>query len=230
VKLRSIVAAFVAAAILFAGILTVGAGGAAHAQTVLLDCDKVAGTQSAKPGITNTLQTVTLSLKATTVPRTCSGTLAAQTGPLAKMTGKVSGGGSCIPGLTGYPTNGKITLGWTNLGPTGKPLASSGYVRLAAGAAIQDSVLTDNGLITKGPGVGADLSYTFLQQPTLKNGPTPQSAIGPDGSIIPGTASLLDIGLPCALGTLALTTFVFGTDGTSLTGPALDSSVRISFP
>jgi hypothetical protein len=229
-KPRSIVGAFLVAASAFASMLIVGGGGAAHAQAVLLDCDKIAGTESAKPGITNSVQTLSLSIKATTVPRTCTGALAAETGPLVKMTGKVTGGASCIPGLTGYPTNGKITMGWTNLGPTGKPLASSAYVRLAAGTAIQDSVTTANGIVTKGPGAGADFSFTFLQQPTLKNGPTPQSAIGPDGSIIPGSASLLDIGVPCAIGALALTTFVFGTDGNSLLGPVLDSSVQISLP
>ena len=53
-KLRSRVAAVAAAAGLVAGLLIVGGGGTAQAQdTILIDCDRVAGSASIKPPLSN---------------------------------------------------------------------------------------------------------------------------------------------------------------------------------
>lgn len=225
---RSRLSAAVAAIALVAGLFMVG-GGTARAET-FIDCDHVAGAGKIKPGLTNTPQAVSAAVKSTTVG-TCSGALLATTGPLTAVKGKLVGNGSCDTSAVGDPTMplaGKLSLVWTELSDKGKPLVSSTFVRIAADPVTLDSLGISNGIVTKGPGVGMDVSGGLLYQPTAKN-VEGISTIDANGNVVPGTASLL-IGADCLAGTSAIDSVVFGTDGTSLLGTPFDSSLSFSLP
>jgi hypothetical protein len=197
----------------------------------------VAGTAKVKPALNNTVQAnVAISFKnSLTVgfPRTCTGTLAASAGPLTAFKGKVVGNTSCDSAATGpaspYPANGKATNVYTVLGSNGKPVTSSLYIRLGAGATL-DTFAVSNGIVTKGVAVGADVVGSLLQNPViLKNPPAPNSVLDANGNLIPGAGSLA-LGLNCTTGAASLTDVIFSTDGQSLLGPAVDSSVALVLP
>jgi hypothetical protein len=257
--MRSRVAAVAAAAGLVGGMLAFGSG-TSSAVTVLLECDKVLGTGTVSPGISNQSVKQDISIKSAknyTAP--CTGALAGMTGDAIAVSGKFTtdpepknttpdGGFSCDTSATGpvtpYPPYGKLTTKFANPDPvTGKSFTSSAFVRLGSLPGILDGA-TITGIVTKGPGVGADVSGSFLQQPVWKNGVPPLSgtSVGANassldlvnGEVIAGSDSL-QAGLDCLSGTATLTGVVFGTDGTSLLNfvspPAtLNSSVVMSFP
>ncbi len=247
-KFRSRVAAVAAAAGLAAGLLIVGGGGTAHAATTFLTCDKVSGTGTIKPGLTltPTLQTISVgSPKVPTAgqyPRTCTGTLAATTGPLVSQKGKLAGVTSCsaTPPVTPNidPVDGKLDLTWTNF-ELGKQLKTSAYLRLGAGATL-DTFGISNGIITKGPGLGMDLKGDLLQAPVIsKKAPVGSvySSLDTNGNIVFGQSSL-DLGVGCSVGAsigtppqpTTITEVIFSTDGVSLTGPTVDSQLTLSLP
>ncbi|MEJ5255908.1 MAG: hypothetical protein WHS89_11200 [Acidimicrobiales bacterium] len=258
-KKRSRVAAVAAAAGLVGGMLAFGSG-TSSAVTVLLDCDKVLGNGTVSPGISNQSVKQDISIKSAknyTAP--CTGALAGQTGDAIAVSAKfttdpdpkqplITGGFSCDTSATTpdppYPPYGKLSTKFANINPlTGKNFASSAFVRLGSIPGILDGV-TITGIVTKGTGVGADVSGSFLQHPTWKNGVPPLSgtSVGAsassldlvNGEVVAGYDSL-QAGLDCLSGTATLTGVIFGTDGTSLLNfvspPAtLDSSVVMSFP
>ena len=249
---RSRIAAFVAAAGLAAGLLVVCGGGTAHAaDNVWLDCDKVSGTVSAKPGLTATptLQTISFASPkapgAGQYPRTCTsptGSLATTTGALVGVKGKLSGVGSCTPpaGINDDPTDGKLSLTWANFS-LGKPLQSSTYIRLGVGTQ-PDAAGLSNGIVTKGPGAGMDVKGELLQAPIKSKGaPTGSSysSLAADGTIVFGQSSQ-DLGLACVTSSTfgtppqagPLTELIFSTDGaSSLPGnPTVNSSLSFTTP
>ena len=246
-KFRSRVAAVAAAAGLAAGLLIVGGGGTAHAaDNVWLSCDRVSGEGTVKPGLAATSAQQTISVKNPKVPvagqypRTCTsptGTLAATVGPLTAVKGKLVGTTNCsaTPSVTPQPdpVDGKLTLVFTNLDAKFKPLSSSTYIRLGAGATL-DTFGISNGIVTKGAGVGYDLKGDLLQAPYVaKNAPAGSvySTLDNNGNIVFGQSSL-DLGLACSLGlpigTPAqngpITTVIFSTDGQSLITPTVVNS------
>lgn len=243
-KLRSKVAAFAAAAGLAAGMLIVGGGGTAHAAT-FLECDRVSGTGSVKPGLALATAVVSISAaspKAPTAgqyPRTCTGALASTTGALTAVKGKLTGqtncSGAAIPNNTD-PVDGKLDLTWANM-VEGKFLKTSTYVRLGAGETL-DTFGFSNGIVTKGPGLGMDVEGDLLQAPVVTKKPpvgSTYSTLDTNGNVVFG-ASSLDIGLGCATGAsingqpTTVTEVIFSTDGTSLLGPVVNSSVALTLP
>jgi hypothetical protein len=242
VKLRSKVAAFAAAAGLAAGMLIVGGGGTAHAAE-FLNCDRVSGTGSVKPGLSNVTGLQSISAASPKIPtagqypRTCTGTIAATTGPLVSVKGKLSGVTNCsgapVPGNTD-PVDGKFDLNWTTI-VDGKALKTSTYIRLGAGETL-DTFGVSNGIVTKGPGLGMDVEGDLLQAPIVtKNGVGTYSTLSALGTIVFGSASL-DLGLSCQAGVsingqpTTITSLIFSTDGTSLLGPTVDSSLSLTLP
>jgi hypothetical protein len=240
VKLRSKVAAFAAAAGLAAGMLIVGGGGTAHAAT-FLDCDRVSGTGSVKPGLAAATGVQAISAASPKVPtagqypRTCTGTIAATTGPLTAVKGKLTGvtncSGAAVPGNTD-PVDGKFDLTWTT-SVDGKVLKTSSYIRLGAGETL-DTFGVSNGIVTKGPGLGMDVEGSLLQAKGFPPGSV-YSSVDTNGNIVFG-ASSLDLGLSCQLGAsingqpTTITSVVFSTDGTSLLGPTVNSSLSLTLP
>lgn len=246
-RLRSRIAGFAAATGLAAGLLVTGGGGTAHAAT-FLDCDKVSGTVSVKPGLTATSVVQSMAFASPKVPgpgqypRTCTGALAATTGPLLTVKGKLSGLGSCTPpvGPTADPTDGKFDLTWTTA-VDGKALKSSTYIRLGVGSQ-PDAAAFSNGLVVKGPGVGMDIEGELLQAPVRTKGApvgSVYSSLAADGSIVFGQSSQ-DLGLACVtsapfgtpLQSGPFTELIFSTDGaSSLPGnPTVDSSISFTLP
>jgi hypothetical protein len=230
--------------------LIVGGGTASAADIVLIDCDKVSGSVSAKPGLTDqqVLQTLAFSSPklpgAGQYPRECTGPLSATTGPLVSVKGKVSGIGSCVAatGPVTDPTDGKLDFTWTTV-VADKPLKSSAYIRLGAGSQ-PDAAGFANGIVTKGPGVGTDVKGELLQAPVKAKGPagSAYSTLAADGTLVFGQSSQ-DLGLACvtnapfgAPGLPAqsgpLTELIFSTDGqSSLPGnPVVDSSISFTLP
>jgi hypothetical protein len=194
-----------------------------------LECDGVAGSGKVKPGLTAAAQPVALSLR-TTVAGSCRGDLVAATGPLTSLRGKVVGSMSCA--ATGeddsQPLAGKLQLGWTATDAKGHALVSSMFVRLVHSTSVTDGMDVDNGLVVKGPGAGLDAGGGILVQPTRNKVPD-LSTIGADGRVVAGGGSL-GLAVDCAAGIGTTDSFVFGTDGTSLTGAAFDDGVRFSLP
>lgn len=256
--MRSRVVAVAAAAGLMGGMLAFG-GGTSSAATVLLDCDKVLGSGTVSPGLTNQSLKQDISIKsAKNYVAPCTGALAGTTGNAIAVSGKfttdpdpkqplVTGGFSCDPAATApdprYPPYGKLSTKFANIDPlSGKNFAASAFIRLGAIPGILDGA-TVTGIVTKGIGVGADVSGSFLQQPVWVNGiPPAGSSVGTlasqldlvNGEVVAGYDSLA-AGLACLAGGATLNGVIFGTDGTSLLNfvspPAtLDSSVVMSFP
>jgi hypothetical protein len=159
VKFRSRVAAVAAAVGLVAGFLTLGVGTAHAVDTVLIDCDRVAGSAAINPVLPAGGAVVTTGI-ATKGPlvknnadltnflpvattRDCTGILATpgdggtpdDVGLLTKVAGKLSGSATCnlLPGAPTDPLNpvdGLLTFTFTELTSLLKPWASSVYVRL----------------------------------------------------------------------------------------------------
>jgi hypothetical protein len=222
--------------------LIVGGGGTAHAET-FLDCDRVSGTGSVKPGLSAATGVQAISAASPKIPiagqypRTCTGTIAATTGPLVSVKGKLTGvtncSGAAVPGNTD-PVDGKFDLTWTNL-VEGKVLKTSTYIRLGAGETL-DTFGVSNGIVTKGPGLGMDVEGDLLQAPIVtKNGVGTYSSVDTNGNIVFGAASL-DLGLSCQAGIsingqpTTITSLVFSTDGVSLLGPTVNSSLSLTLP
>lgn len=224
--------------------LIVGGGGTAHAATNL-ECDRLSGVGSIKPGLTATQAQQSISVASPKVPtagqypRTCTGPLASVTGPLLSQKGKLAGVTSCgiVPGPpTLDPVDGKLDLTWTTL-VAGKNLKSSLYIRLGAGATL-DTFGISNGIVIKGPGLGMDVEGDLLQAPVITKKPpagSVYSSLDNNGNIVFG-ASSLDLGLSCATATstngqpTTITEVIFSTDGASLTGPTVDSSLKLTLP
>jgi len=224
--------------------LIVGGGGTAHAAT-FLDCDRVSGVGSVKPGLALANGVVSISAAspktptAGQYPRTCTGSLAATTGALIAQKGKLTGETNCSgapnPG-NDDPVDGKLDLTWANI-VDGKNLKSSTYVRLGAGATL-DTLGISNGIVTKGPGVGMDVKGDLLQAPVITKKPpvgSTYSSLDTNGNIVFGTSSL-DLGLSCATGAsvngqpTTIAEVIFSTDGTSLLGPVVNSSLSFQLP
>jgi hypothetical protein len=194
VKLRSRVVAIAAAAGLAAGLLIVGGGGTAQAQdTVLIDCDRIAGTAAIKPPLANVaIANTAISTKGPMVegltqfkpvvaPRDCTGLLATpgdggtpdDVGPLSKVAGKLVGSATCNliadPPITDPldPLDGKLTLTYTTLTALLKPWSSLTYIRVGGGTnpLLPDELVVANGIVTKGAGVGADVHGSFIFAP-----------------------------------------------------------------
>ncbi len=137
---------------------------------------------------------------------------------------------SCNPSLSGYPPNGQILLVYSELRPDGIPMRSFAYVRVQSNATVPDQQDVSNGIVTKGVGAGADVHWSMLQQPVqTRNGPPDQSALSADGSLVPGQGSL-SIVVDCIEGVGSVNMMQWSTDGTSLAGPTLDSSLTLSLP
>jgi hypothetical protein len=196
----------------------------------LLDCSNLAGTTAVKPSLNNTAQTASESFKATNFG-SCTGSQAALAGPITKFTAKFSGSNSCKTSVinANEPMSGKVSVAYTALGANLKPVTSSAYVRVKYGT--DDRLDVSNGLVTKGVGIGGDVSSSLLVQPTSKDktAPQPQSSINGSGVVVPGAGSQTLLS-NCIAGTGTVSTGVFGTDGTSLLGPAVNSSFKISLP
>jgi hypothetical protein len=192
-------------------------------------------------------------------PRTCTGDLAATAGPLTAFKGKVVGDITCAgAGGGGIPANGKVTNVYTEVVNL-KVLNSSLYVRLGAGATL-DTFGISTGIVTKGVGIGADVVGGLLQNPVVvKNPPGPNSTLDSSGILTPGLGSLTQ-GVLCQTGGNVVTTgillaalagipqaeadalavaytgkqditdLIFSTDGTSLLGDPVDSSIKLVYP
>jgi len=175
--------------------MTLGVGTAHAADTVLVDCDRVAGSASIKPPLPNTAITAAISTKGplakdpadTTnfkpivTTRDCTGVLATtgdggnpdNVGNLTKVAAKFSGSATCNlladPPITDAldPLDGALTLTYTTLTPLLKPWASSTYVRIGGGTnpLLPDELVVKNGIVTKGAGVGADVRGGFIFAP-----------------------------------------------------------------
>lgn len=150
-----------------------------------------------------------------------------------------------------YPPSGKGRITFTNTW-NGKPITSDSYLALGGltNAEIQeatgDNTVTTadypdatkvRGIVTKGAGVGAEVSGVVLYQPVATTGgpiPAPVSTIT-GGNIVPGFNSAAT-GLACQTGGATLTGIILGTDGTSLATflnpslPSVNSSLKIQFP
>jgi hypothetical protein len=210
-------------------------------ETVLIDCDNLAGLTSVKAPLTNAYQdNVAMALKTNRLgdfpgqfPRTCEGTSAASAGPLTKVAAKFVGAMSCSSAASPTPVvlpSGKMTFTWTELDPVKlKPFQSSTFLRLDQSKDMIDEVGIANGIVTKGVGVGADVQGAFLHQPTLKNGPADQSTLAADGELIPGPGSLA-LASGCASGANTIAAGLWSTDGTTLTGAPFDSSIKFTLP
>lgn len=205
---------------------------------VLMECNQVALTGAVKAPLNNTMQpNVAFSLKSTTTvgqyPRTCTGSSAAAAGPLTKVSGKLVGPASCAAGTAPVGVaapNGKVTFTWSSLDVKGKPVTSATYLRFDRSTSLVDEVGVENGLVTKGVGIGADVEGSFLLQPTLKKGgPADLSTLAANGSIVAGSGSL-QLATGCTTGVNTISEFVASTDGSSLTGAPFDSSVRFVLP
>jgi hypothetical protein len=259
VKFRSRVAAVAAAAGLLAGLVALNGGSAQAQDTILIDCDRVAGTASVKPPLSNVAVSNTAvatkgpmvgsldPFKPATTTRDCTGILATpgdggnpdDVGPLTKVSGKLVGSATCNlvadPPITDPldPLDGKLTLTYTTLDPNLKPWASSTYVRIGGSddPLLPDALVVNNGIVTKGAAVGADVYGTFIFAPYSKVKPIipDQSFIDGNSVIQPGQGST-DLGLNCILGGAPLGTAFFGTDGTGLLGGVLNSSIGASLP
>jgi hypothetical protein len=251
-----------------AGLVALNAGPAQAQDTILIDCDKVAGTASIKPPLGLEPSVVAAATKGPMVGGTdpfkpvpttvdCTGILATtgdggnpdDVGPLTKVAGKLTGDGSCNLGGAETdpldPLDGKLTLTYSLL-VDGKAVSSAAYVRITTGVdpAVQDRLDIANGIVTKGVGVGGDVYGAFLFSPYSKvkvdhdgdpNTPLQvwpdQTVITSEGTLDAGSGSQV-IGLQCQLGLpgSALGSVFFGTDGESLAGGTLDSSIGISLP
>ena len=205
--------------------------GTAPSGTTLLDCDHLAGTTSVKPELNNTAQIASEGFKGTNFG-SCTGSLASGLGPVTKFSAKFAGSNSCkastLNGLA-TPMSGKVTLAYTATDIKGKALQTSAFVRAKYGT--DDRLDVSNGLVTKGIGVGGDVSGSLLVQPTDKDktAPQPQSTLNGAGNVVPASGSQTLLA-NCIAGTGTIGAGVFGTDGTSLLGPAVNSSIKISLP
>lgn len=240
---------------------------AGAAPTVLLECDQVNASATVSKGITNQATGQKISTTSSAIDGGCTGPLAAITGapvatnPLsvklatpnkAPFGNPLTQGLSCdtsVPGI--YPPSGKAIITFTNT-YNGKPITSNSYIRLG-GLTDEDiqeatgdpSVTTTDypdatkvsGIVTKGAGLGADVTGVVMYQPTAtkQGGPIPGSSQIVSGQLVPGLNSAL-AGLGCQLGNATLTGIVLSTDGDSLatfldpTLPSVDSSLKIQFP
>src|SRR5690606_9695429 len=116
--------------------------------------------------------------KPATTTRDCTGLLATpgdggnpdDVGPLTKVSGKLVGSATCNlladPPITDPldPLDGKLTMTFTTPDPKGKPWSSAGYVRVGGSddEDLPDALVIDNGIVTKGAGVGADVQGSFI--------------------------------------------------------------------
>jgi hypothetical protein len=202
---------------LVAGFLTLGAGSAQAQDTILIDCDRVAGTASIKPplafapgvGSVSTkgpLVAGTDPFKPVTTTRDCTGIFATggdgsnpeDVGPLTKFAGKLTGSQTCNlladPPTTDPldPLDGKFTFTYTATDPLLKTYASSSYLRIGGGdnPLLPDELVVSNGIVTKGVGVGGDVYGSFIFAPyQAKNGPADQSFINGSSVVVPGAGS-----------------------------------------
>ena len=259
-KLRSRVVAVAAAAGLVAGFLTLGAGPAQAQDTILIDCDRVAGTASIKPPLSSVaisgsavaikgpLTEGLTQFKPVPTTRDCTGILATpgdggtpdDVGPLVKVAGKLIGSATCNlvadPPITDPldPLDGKLTLTYTTLAPNGKPWSSAGYVRVGGGdnELLPDELVVDSGIVTKGAGVGGDVYGSFIFAPyDAKTKPiTEDQSFIDSNSVIQPGGGSTTIGANCIVGLRTIATVFFGTDGTGLLGGVLDSSIGVSLP
>jgi len=193
--------------------MAIGVGPAQAQDTILIDCDRIAGSASIKPPLTNLAIANTAigvkgplvasldPFKPATTTRDCTGLLAT-TGPgggdpdnvglLTKVSGKLIGSATCNlladPPITDPldPLDGKLTLTYTTLDPKGKPWASAGYVRVGGGdnPLLPDELVIANGIVTKGAGVGADMYGSFIFAPYSKTKVGDPPAVVPDQSFI----------------------------------------------
>jgi hypothetical protein len=175
-------------------------------------------------------------------------------GNLAKISAKFVGAAGCNFVATNVapdnqiadflePLSGKLGFTYTTLDPLLKPYASSTYVRVGGGddEAIPDELVLNQGIVTKGVGVGANLTGSFLFAPVdykTKNFDSGGGVliVNPNQSKLDGNGDLLagpwstTLGTFCIAGISVISSAVFSTDGTGLTGGVLDSELVISLP
>jgi hypothetical protein len=197
--------------------------------------------------------------KPITTPVGCGGVMGGTVGNLTKFSGKLLGNASCDfvseepPGDPMEPLAGKVTNTHANNDPaTLKPYASQMFLRIKGGddEFTPEQLDVANGIVIKGVGVGGDVHGSFLFGPTQKNYPE-LSFINLNEEIVPGLGSL-EVGTACIAGIPitfpgrptaalpALSTLIFGTDGTSLSTlgdpppppgeGVLDGDLRIVIP
>jgi hypothetical protein len=240
-------------------LVALNAGPAQAQDTILIECDRVAGTASVKPPLTNAAVSNTAvatkgpnvqgtdPFKPAPTTRDCTGILATpgdggnpdDVGPLTKVSGKLVGSATCNliadPPITDPldPLDGKLTLTFTELDPNLKPWASAAYVRIGGSddPDLPDALVITNGIVTKGAAVGADVFGSFIFAPYSKVKPIvpDQSFINANSEIVAGVGST-QLGLACIGGGAPLGSAFFGTDGTGLLGGVLDSSIGASLP
>lgn len=162
-------------------------------------------------------------------------------------------GASCVTGAPGsYPFSGKARLTYQNLDSRGKNFATDAYVRLDRPTDAEIQAATGDpgataagypdagklkGIVTKGAGLGADLTAVVLTQPTAQNKApiAGASSVDPSGFLVPKVPSATAT-TDCIAGTTTITGLVVSTDGdsvSSLTDPlrrSVFSSLRIAFP
>jgi len=162
-------------------------------------------------------------------------------------------GASCVPGSLGsYPFSGKARITFQNLDSKGKNYTADAYLRLQPpsdaemkAATGDPSVVAANypdaakvqGIVTKGAGLGADLTAVVLQQPRALSGALIPggSSVDAGGFLAPKTPSGAAV-TSCQAGSAMITGLVVSTDGDSLTSlatpsrPSVFSSLRIAFP
>jgi hypothetical protein len=247
--------------------MVAGATPALAQEVVLLDCDQVAGdaklaVKADKSGLSDAPKDVVVGLKGRKTGPGTSVTCTADPGTPWAGTGadgaeyavkaKVAvgftdslkntpnGGISCVGGNSTYGANGKIALKSPTLDPGGKNWAVSGYVRLLGSPdpVTQPDTVSVTGIVTKGVGVGGDISAELLQQPVVPKqpqadpaAPVPSalqgfSGIAPgstatNGRIAPGVQSAV-LGQLCQAGAAEIGATVSGTDGMSLVSFAAD--------
>jgi hypothetical protein len=229
--------------------------------SVLLECDEVAGSVKLSSALSATAADTVMGLATPKAPAaghssTCvadEGTPWAaaldgsQTASIKAKVGvgfidstktEANGGISCGAGDTYHPS-GKLGLKWASLDPGGKAWASSAYVRLGAtlGPVNRPDTVTVTGIVTKGVGVGGDVSAELLLQPVLAKQPVtdpgdPVTALaGFSGIVAGGTAGggRLAAGVSsavldgqCQAGTATISAAVFSTDGMSMAAFADD--------
>jgi hypothetical protein len=260
-----------------------GGGTAHAQDTVLISCSNVGGTATIKPSLSDGALNTSISVKgplrgtgeaatqfkpvANTVD--CTGLLATpgdggtpdDVGLLTKVSAKLVGSATCNliadPPITDPldPLDGKFSLTFTTLDLNLKPWASSTYVRIGQGdnPAAPDELAIKNGIVTKGAGVGADVTGGFIFSPydsKTKNGTGPdpdgegplepplldppqiqpdQASLSTTGQLQFGAGSLV-IGGRCIEGTQDIATAFWATDGTNLIGLPYDGGINIVLP
>ena len=212
---------------------------------------KMAGSDSANPGLTDQSHRVTMSgsllsdlATKAKIGGTCSGLVV----PMDNAGGaipatlhpaaiglKVSGIGSCASSAsaqtadatksTAFALSGKLTIKMSELDSLGKPFQAQGYVTVKFDPAATD-VLQFTGIIVKGPSVGATVSGKLYEDAVTKISPAPKPPAGTGYQFDSATAG------HCTDGTANNASVLQAQlgDGTSLLGTTGVSGLTFGYP